>query len=69
MQRNPVSSSTIRAVGYDPKAAVLEVEFVNGGVYQYSAVEAETYIGLAGAQSAGKFFASAVRGKYATRRT
>lgn len=38
MNRVPVSSSNIRSVGYDPQAQIPEVEFHNGGVYQYSHV-------------------------------
>jgi len=35
MLRMSVSSSNISSVGYDPKTQTLEVEFHNGGVYQY----------------------------------
>lgn len=33
MNRVPVSSSNLRAVGYDPNTRTLEVEFLNGGLY------------------------------------
>lgn len=38
MQRIPVSSSNLAAVGYDDAGRVLEVEFNNGAVYQYKQV-------------------------------
>jgi hypothetical protein len=66
MQRDPVKSSTLRAVGYDPEKKILEVEFNNGGVYQYFGVDKDIYDRLSAAQSAGKFFSSEIRGKYST---
>jgi len=36
MERKRVNSSRIRAVGYDPKERVLEVEFSDGRVVGYS---------------------------------
>ncbi len=35
MNRVPVSSSNLAAVGYDPAGKVLEIEFLNGSIYQY----------------------------------
>lgn len=35
MQRTPVDSSTMAAVGYDADSETLEIEFVNGHLYQY----------------------------------
>ena len=35
MEREHASSSNIRSIGYEPVNQTLEVEFVNGGVYQY----------------------------------
>ena len=40
MQRTHVSSSNLESVDYDPSARVLEIAFLNGGVYQYSGVPA-----------------------------
>jgi KTSC domain len=33
MERQPVSSSNLKSVGYDPRSRTLEIEFHNGGVY------------------------------------
>jgi hypothetical protein len=38
MERTPVSSSNLVAVGYDPGSYTLEVEFHSGSIYQYSGV-------------------------------
>ena len=31
--RQRVNSSTVASIGYDPATAILEVEFVNGSIY------------------------------------
>jgi len=56
MERTPVSSSNLASVGYDVGSAVLEVEFNHGGVYQYSGVPEDVYLGLMNAGSHGKYF-------------
>ncbi len=56
MNRMPVSSSNLRAVGYDPDTRTLEVEFLNGGLYSYSGVPASVYAGLMSASSHGSYF-------------
>lgn len=56
MERTPVSSSNLASVGYEVSGAVLEVEFNHGGVYQYSGVSEEVYLGLMSAGSHGTFF-------------
>lgn len=35
MNRTPVSSTNLSAVGYDPDTQTLEIEFLNGGLYRY----------------------------------
>lgn len=51
MNRTPVSSSNLKSVGYDESSKTLEVEFLNGTVYQYSGVPASVYQGLMSASS------------------
>jgi hypothetical protein len=54
MKREPVESSMIASVGYDPEAQELEVEFNNSGqVYVYYEVPKEEYDGLMAAESKG----------------
>jgi hypothetical protein len=60
----PVNSSMATAVGYDSEEQVLQVEFYNGVVYQYSGIEAETWEDLQTADSIGQFFNQEIKGKY-----
>lgn len=55
MHRQAVSSSNIRSIGYDAGARVLEVEFLNGSVYQYHNVHQHLYDGLMRAASHGSY--------------
>lgn len=61
MERTRVSSSNLGSVGYDPATRVLEVAFLNGGVYQYSGVPASVYSGLMSASSHGSYFDAHVK--------
>lgn len=61
MERQYVSSSNIASIGYDPVNMVLEIEFLNGAVYQYYDVPQSIYDGLMAADSHGKFLASYVK--------
>jgi hypothetical protein len=56
MKRIPVESSNLESVGYDPKNAILEIEFKSGGVYEYSGVSQDVYDDLMNAESKGKYF-------------
>lgn len=65
MQRQPVDSTLIKSVGYDPKAQILELEFVPGGrVYDYFEVPKEVYRDLLAAPSLGHYFNESIRGVY-----
>jgi len=55
MQRKPVESSFISAVGYDPKSGVCEVEFARGDVHRYP-MGPDEYAAFIGAPSVGKHF-------------
>lgn len=46
MERKRINSSKIRAVGYDPKNQMLEVEFSDGKVLAYKGVSTEIHRGL-----------------------
>ncbi|WP_224449104.1 KTSC domain-containing protein [Haloprofundus salilacus] len=66
--RLPVSSSSLRSVGYDEDAGALELEFHSGGVYRYEGVAEETYEELLHASSRGRYFHDHIRGEYDYRR-
>ena len=55
MDRTYVSSSNIASIGYDPKQMILEVEFLNGSIYQYYDVPEALYEGIMSAESHGKY--------------
>lgn len=56
MSRTPVSSSNLASVGYEVASRTLEVEFLNGTIYQYANVPSERYSGLLNASSKGDYF-------------
>lgn len=55
MDRTYVSSSNIASIGYDTIAMILEVEFLDGSIYQYFDVPETLYEGLMTAESHGKY--------------
>lgn len=55
MERTPVQSSSVSSVGYDRDSSTLEIEFLNGSVYQYFSVPESIFNGLMNAPSKGTF--------------
>ena len=64
MNRTSVSSSNLRSVGYDSSTETLEVEFHNGGIYQYFGVPSNIHDTLMSANSHGEYFAANVKNNY-----
>jgi hypothetical protein len=64
MERDPVRSSNIRSVGYDPGSRRLEVEFLSGGIYQYSGVPESVYQQFIRTASKGSYFHSHIKDRY-----
>lgn len=64
MNRQPVSSSNIASIGYDANSQTLEIEFLNGGVYQYFDVPQHVYDELMNADSHGQYLAQNIKGAY-----
>lgn len=65
MERQPVSSSSLASVGYDPGSETLEVEFVaTGKVYEYYNVPQFMYERLVEASSIGQFFNADIKNAY-----
>jgi hypothetical protein len=64
MFREPVTSSTIAAIGYDEATETLEVEFVSGAVYRYRSVNRDVFEDFRAATSKGRFFNEQIRGAY-----
>ena len=64
MERVQVESSNIASIGYDGGSSTLEVEFLNGSVYQYYDVPDYVYDEIMSADSHGGYLASNVKGIY-----
>ncbi len=64
MDREPVSSSNILSVGYDPASETLEIEFKTTGVYQYLNVPQFMWERLMAAESLGKFFNAEIKNAF-----
>ena len=64
MERYPVTSTSLRSVGYDPQSKLLEIEFTNGKVYRYRDVPLEMHKDLLRSESLGKFFNTKIRDVY-----
>ncbi|MBP9819168.1 KTSC domain-containing protein [Candidatus Woesebacteria bacterium] len=64
MQRIPVNSSNIAAIGYDPDSSILEIEFNDGSIYQYFGVPELVHQELMDAGSHGKYFAQNIKNDY-----
>ncbi len=56
MQRQLVSSSDLKSVGYDVFNQIMEVEFLSGGIYRYYNVPQSEYEELMTASSKGRYF-------------
>lgn len=56
MDRVRVSSSNLASVGYDPSGQILEIELLNGGIYQYFNVPEHVHSRLMAASSHGTYF-------------
>ena len=61
MERRNVSSSNIKSIGYDSATQTLEVEFLDGSIYQYSGVPPSIFDGLMRASSHGGYLDSHVK--------
>ena len=64
MQNTPLSSTSIRSLGYDQPSQTLEVEFLNGAIYQYYNVPENMYSEMMKASSKGKFLHLYIKNAY-----
>lgn len=64
MERESVSSGSLKSIGYDPESQTLEVEFQDGGIFRYAAVPEFLYRGLMLAKSKGAFFNTRLHGRF-----
>jgi len=69
MQMNPVSSSMIQEIGYDPETKTLRVRFKRKNIlWQYEDVPSTVYDQLTTSDSIGKCFHADIRNIYSARR-
>ena len=68
MERKRVNSSKIRAVGYDPKSRVLEVELRDGAVLAYSGVSPEVHRQFMNAPSPTSYYEDKIADEFPARR-
>jgi KTSC domain len=68
MDRKKISSSSIRSVGYDERNRVLEMEFNDGRINQYSGVSAEVHRRLISAPSIVSYFRDNVEESFPAKR-
>jgi len=68
MDRKKVNSSSIRSVGYDERNRILEVEFNDGRIMQYSGVSGELHRRLMNAPSMVSYFRDNIEESFAAKR-
>lgn len=64
MNRVGVKSSNIKSIGHDSATNTLEVEFNNGGVYQYHDFTSGHYGSFTGAQILGSHFHANIKNNF-----
>lgn len=64
VRREPVQSSAVSAVGYDPATNELEIEYAHGDVYRYSLVPPSVHRALLAAPSIGSFVNREIKPHY-----
>lgn len=64
MKRIHVESSNIESIGYDADSQTLEINFLNGSIYQYFDVPKNIHDELISAGSRGEYFAAHIKGFY-----
>lgn len=64
MQRQQVKSSNIASIGYDQSLFILEIEFLNGEIYQYINVPDNIFQGIMSASSHGTYLNQYIKDRY-----
>jgi len=68
MERKRLNSSRLRGAGYDEKLQLLELEFSNGQVWQYTRVSPEVWRRFMAAPNPTVFFDDRIAEEYSGRR-
>ncbi|ACT07254.1 conserved hypothetical protein [Dickeya chrysanthemi Ech1591] len=64
MQRKRVSSTELFAVGYDPDNSILEIELLNGSLYQYKNVARMIYEELMASNAKARYYSRYIRNSF-----
>ena len=64
INRSPVESRAVAAVGYSKRLRALEIEFRNGAIYRYLDVSPSVHKALINSPSKARFYHENIRGKY-----
>ncbi|ATZ94217.1 MULTISPECIES: KTSC domain-containing protein [Dickeya] len=64
MQRKRVSSTELFAVGYDSETSTLEVELLNGSLFQYKNVARMIYEELMASNAKARYYARYIRNSF-----
>ena len=64
MNKQPVSSSLVKSIGYDRQTETLEIEFGSGRVYQYYGIPDRLHVEFMQATSKGQFFNLCIKDQY-----
>lgn len=68
MERKRLNASNLRSAGYDTRSRVLEIEFSNGSINQYTGVSEEIYRRLMNAPSPGSYFRDEIEESFSAKR-
>jgi len=68
MERKRLNSSNLRSAGYDARNRVLEIEFSDGGISQYTGVSEEVYRRLMNAPTPGSYFRDEIEENFSAKR-
>jgi len=65
MEKTRVKSSNIRSIGYDEPTQILEIDFQQGGTYQYFGVSKKIYDSLIkSTTSPGEYYERFIKNRY-----
>lgn len=68
MERKRVNASNLRAIGYDARTQMLEVELRSGTVVQFSGVSETVYRGFVNAPSPDSYYRDRIEDDYPSKR-
>lgn len=64
IEMHTMASTNIESAGYDPKTSTLAVQFMGGGLYYYSGVPEEVWVGLRSAASPGRYHRMVIKDRF-----